>query len=509
MSSTRSVVLISMLAPASMVLGFASNWLIVITFGLSSALDAYFVAYLFPTLIGGLIADFLGRNFIPTLDRLKNERSKEEVDAFISTVINYASLASLIGMAALWLGLAPLIRLTAPGLDAQSAELTIAMAQIMSLAIVFFSVNTFHEYLHQSARSYIKPQLLKLAFPVFTLVGVATFGKTLGEMVLAWSFLSAYGLIFVLMLHGLNYRYRLIWTLRDPEVRAALVSSGWLILSGTLSRMRAFIERYLASQLGPGAVSALALAARISSPLQQGAALGMKVVAFRNASALVTAGRVEEAGRQSRQVVSIVIMALSPVAFWLAADADLLIAILFAARHLSGEEMNMLVDATRGFLIAAPLMAVGPILSNLYFVLNRPMVVVIAAPITLVAYLLFMLIYYEPLGVFGIALATFSIFAVSFLSITWHLSHLLQGFSLATLWLAVARHGSLAVACAWGSRQATDAAALPALAVFTIDGAVVAIVYFSVLYLLGDETIRLVVAKLRQHSRAESPPPEP
>ncbi len=497
-----------MLAPAGMVLGFASNWLIIFTFGLSSALDAYFVAYLFPTLIGGLIADFLGRNFIPTLDRLKNERNKEEMDAFISTVINYATLASLVGMVALWLGMAPLIRLSAPGLNEKSAELAIAMAQIMSLAIVFFSVNTLHEYLHQSDRSYFKPQLFKLALPVSTLAGVAAFGKSQGEMVLAWSFLCAYGLIFVLLLHGLKYRYRPVWTLRDTEVRSALVSSGWLLLSGTLSRMRAFVERYLASQLGPGAVSALALATRISSPLQQAAALGMKLVAFRNASALVAVGRFEEAGWQSRQVVAIVIMTLSPVAFWLAADADLLIPLLFTARHLSVTEMNMLVDATRGFLIAAPLMAVGPILSNLYFVLNRPKVVVIAAPITLMAYLFFILIYYEPLGVFGIALATFSIFAISFLSMTWHLSRLLPGFSLASLWSAGARHSFLAATFAWGMSQVSAAAALPAFAGLALDGAAVATLYFSVLYLSGDESLRLVVAKLHSHARAEAPPPK-
>ena len=383
MSSTRSVVLISLLTPLGIILGLASNWFIVWTFGLSPALDAYFVAYLFPMFIGGIITDFMGRNFIPTLDRMRRERSKKEVDGYISTVISFAALASLVGMGLLWLFLNGMVRQTAPGLNALYSDLAVNMVRIMSFAIILFSINTFHEYLHQAERSFFKPQFVKLAFPLTTLGAVIVFGKQAGEIVLAWAFVTAHALIFLVMLPGLGYRYKVSLTLRDPEVRNTIVSSGWLVLSGTLSRARGFIERYLASQIGPGAVSALALAARISGPLQQGAALGMRAVAFRNASALVAAGRIEDAGRQSRQVVSAISLLLIPVALWLSVDADLLVALLFSTRHLEPGSLNMLVDATRGLLLATPLMAVAPIQSNLYFVLNRPMVVVMAAPITL------------------------------------------------------------------------------------------------------------------------------
>ena len=496
MSSARSVVLISLLTPVGMLLGLASNWLIVRIFGLSPALDAYFVAYLFPTFIGGIIADFLGRNFIPTLDRMRVERGKKEIDGYISTVISFAILASIFGMALLWLSLDVVVRLTAPGLDATHSELAVNMARIMSLAIVFFSVNTFHEYVHQADRSFFKTQFVKLALPLTTLGAVIIYGKHAGEIVLAWAFLIAHGLIFLVMLPGLGYRYKVSITLRDPEVRSTIVSSGWLILSGTLSRARGFIERYLASQIGPGAVSALALAARISGPLQQGAALGMKVVAFRNASALVAAGRIEEAGRQSRQVVSIIIMLLTPVSLWLAADADLLVTLLFSGRHMTPGGLNMLTDATRGLLLATPLMAVAPILSNLYFVLNRPMVVVIAAPITLASYAFFIFLFYEPWGVLGIALATFAIFAIAFVTMTWHLSRLLRGFDLSILWPGVVRHSLLATACVWGVGQIIKTFTLPDIVTLGLDGGVGLVAYVGVLFILRDESLNVILKKL-------------
>jgi putative peptidoglycan lipid II flippase len=502
MSSARSVVSISLLMPISILLGLASNWLIVWTFGLSPELDAYFVAFLFPTFIGGVIADFLGRNFIPTLDRMRSERSKEEVDGYISTVISFAVLASIVGMVFLWLVLEGVVRMAAPGLDARHAELAVSMARIMSLAIVFFSVNTFHEYLHQADRSYFKTQSVKFALPLTALGAVIVLGNRVGEIVLAWAFLVAHGLIFLAMLPGLGYRYRVSFALRDPEVRGTMVSSVWLILSGTISRTRGFIENYLASLIGPGAVSAIALAIRISGPLQRGAALGMKVVAFRNASALVAAGRMEEAGRQSRQVVSIIIMLMVPVTLWLAADADLLINVLFSARHLGGGEMNMLIDATRGLLLATPLMAVAPILSNLYFVLNRSMMVVIAAPITLASYAFFAFLFYEPWGVLGIALATFAIFAISFVTMTWHFSRLLSGFDLQRLWTGVVKHCSLAVACVWGVGQLMKILALPDIVALFLDGGIVFFVYVGVLFVLRDESLNEVLKKLRRQKAA-------
>jgi putative peptidoglycan lipid II flippase len=496
MSGIRSVMRISLLTPAGLVLGFASNWFIVRVFGLSSTLDAFFVAYLLPTFAGGVIADFLGRNFIPTLDRLKNERTAGEVESFISSVVSLAILASIGAMVLIWLVVEPVVSTIAPGLPPTQLELAANMARIMVGALTFMSVNVFHEYLHQIHRRYFRTQLVKLMVPLATLTAVIGFGHRFGVIVLAWAFLVAHGLILISLLPGLGYRYRLSMGFVDPEVRATIVSSGWLILSGTLARARGFLERYLASLLGPGAVSALALAARISGPLQQGAALGLKVVAFRNASALVAAGRIEEAGQQSRQVVAVIIMLLAPISLWLAVDADLLVALLFSARHLEPGGLDMLTDATRGLLLATPLMAVGPILSNLYFVLNRPMVVVIAAPITLVSYAFFIFLFYEPWGVLGIALATFSIFMIAFVTMTWHLSRLLKGFDLSTLWPGVMRQCLLAMVCAWGARQLVKAFALPDIVTLGMDGSIVLFAYVGVLLILRDESLNLILKKL-------------
>ena len=119
-----------------------------------------------------------------------------------------------------------------------------------------------------------------------------------------------------------------------------------------------------------------------------------------------------------------------------------------------------------------------------------------AAPITLASYALFVFLYYKPLGVLGIALATFSIFAISFVAMSWHLSKLLKGFSLSVLWLGVMRYCLVATVCVWGASQLVKAMALPDILALCLHGCIGLGAYVSVLLILRDESLNLILEKL-------------
>ena len=498
MSRTRSVVLVSLLTPVGLVLGLASNWLIVRVFGLSPELDAYFVAYLFPSFAGGVIAEFLGRNFIPTLDRLVINRSKRDTTEYISAVISFSIIASLGLTVIFWIVIQSLIKIVAPGLTFEYITLAVSMANIMLTGVVFMTINVFHEYIHQVQHRFFRPQLAQLAVPVVTLGSVLIFGHSVGAIVLAWAFLAGQVIIFIALIPGLDYKFKPTLRFRNPEVWNTIISSGWLMLSGTLSYARGFIERYLASLLGSGAVSAIALAARFSAPLQQGAGLGMKLVAFRRASELVAAGKNSEAGHLSLQVISIVIMLLVQVSIWLAVDADLLIKVLFASRSLGTDGQTMLTETTRGFLLAVPIMAVAPILTNIYFVLNKSKYVVIARPITLIGYIFCLYLLYKPLGVFGITLANLATFFISFLIISWHISKLLDGFKLSDLWINLMRYFFIAILSSLVVEHFVRRWMLMDIMTLVIDGVISHIIYFVVLFVLRDKYFQTILEKLSQ-----------
>src|SRR5690606_8875369 len=135
------------------------------------------------------------------------------------------------------------------------------------------------------------------AQPVVTLASVLGLGPFLGEYALPIAYTTGKLVAFVLLARGARYRYRPRLTIR-PEWEGKVVRNSAILMgSGLLVRTRGLIGNYLASTLGEGAISALALGYKLVEPLERTTFGGVRMLMYSRTARLAVD---ENAGEMSR-----------------------------------------------------------------------------------------------------------------------------------------------------------------------------------------------------------------
>ncbi len=129
-SLTRSTFLFSAATLCSRVLGYARDAVNAGLFGASALSDAFFVAYRFPNMLRDLLAEgALSMAFVPTLSQYlakgEHRRAVELTHALFTMLLAVATVVVSLGV----LGAPFLVRLLAPGLEAEVSELTIRLTR--------------------------------------------------------------------------------------------------------------------------------------------------------------------------------------------------------------------------------------------------------------------------------------------------------------------------------------------------------------------------------------------
>src|SRR5690606_27109574 len=228
-------------------------------FGLHRGVDAFFAASLLPTMFVTLCIDYLGRNFLPVYARAKKlgDAHASELTSSIVTIVFLAALAAGLVLA---LASRPIFTLLLPGFDAAEIELVSRYFWIMAPALALMAVRTFHEYVCQHDEMFVRLTVIRMALPAVNLAALVALGPVLREWSLPIAFLAGHVVAFVRMARQAGYRYRPRFSLRADWERRVFTNSAVLMGSGLAARIPPIIATYLASLLGPGAITALSFA---------------------------------------------------------------------------------------------------------------------------------------------------------------------------------------------------------------------------------------------------------
>ena len=271
----RSAGLISVATMASRLLGVARETVLAATFGASSQMDAFNVAFRVPNLLRDLFAEgAMTAAFVPTFTRALAQRGTEQAWRLGNLVINALLLVTgalvLAGIAfagPITEALAPEFA-RIPGKLELTADLTRVMLPFLSLVAVAVAAMGMLNALHRFFIPSLSPAMFNIATiacalwlaPLMPRVGqepimaiaIGTVLGGLGQIVLQWPLLRREG-----------FRYQPIVSFRDPELREVLK----LMVPGAIGlgavQINVLVNTYLASSQEPGAVSWLGYAFRL------------------------------------------------------------------------------------------------------------------------------------------------------------------------------------------------------------------------------------------------------
>jgi putative peptidoglycan lipid II flippase len=399
------VVNVNALVVAALGLGFLSNILIAALFGLTHRVDAFFAALVLPNLFMSLCIDYLGKNFLPVLAKAKAV-SETCANSVTSSIVTMAALLAVTVTVVLVTFSKPLFTVLLPGFDAEALELVSRYFAIMAPSIVLMAVNTFHEYVWQYEERFTYVSLSRAALPAANLLGLLLLAPWLDEYCLPIAYLAGHLTVFLLLLRRLPYRYRPQVVLRPGFERRVFANSAIVMSTGLLARSKSIVLNYLASLLGSGAISAVALAVKLTEPLERSMFTGIRMLMFSHTVRLAVAEDRRGIGALHSMGLRASFLVLSPLLWWISLNSYALVQVLF----LHGEFTPAMAAVVAGVLLAlAPsvlFLGVNQLLSNAFYAMDRVKVPALIMPLGTLVYIAAAVPLSAWLGTQGLAIAT-------------------------------------------------------------------------------------------------------
>lgn len=400
----RSILIVNILTVLTMIAGFASNILLAAIFGLTYQVDAYFAAVVIPTLVSTLYVSYIGKTFLPIYSQLREDGS-EKIDEFVSTIINVVGIGAILIIVLLAVFSTPILRLILPGFDQETLSSSREMLLIMSPTIFFVSINNFHGYLWQYEGKYYRVVVENFLLPTCIMISIFLGHEVIKEMSLSTGYLAGRAIGFLLLLVGTRYTYKFVMNFSIPQVRSVFGSSSILLGTGFIARMQPLIEKSIASTVGEGSVSALAMGNKLCNPIYQGATIGVRMLAFAKSSKLVAKGQLDRAGELTNIVTRLLLMVIVPIATLLFVYASEITEVIFVRGGFTAAMHGMVEVALLGLAPTIVFLSISPIMSNLLFSLKNIKAQAWLGPISTLVYFLAAVQLSKDYGLLGVALA--------------------------------------------------------------------------------------------------------
>lgn len=484
-SAARGVVNVNALVFAAIGIGLLNNVLIAAIFGLTRRVDAFFAAMMLPSLFMILCVDYLGKNFLPVFASAKQE-GDESASQMTSTIVTLVAALAVAVAAILFFTAETLFSVLLPGFSSEEVALVADYFRIMAPAIVFMSVNAFHEYVCQYEERFTKVVAIRAALPLGNLLAIVALGPYLDEYSLPVGYLAGHTIVFLLMARAARYRYTPRVEIRAHLERRVFVNSAILMSTGFIARTKSIVTNALASTLGGGAIAALAFALKLTEPLERAAFTGARMFMFSRTARMFVEQDRRGLGRLYESGLRVSFLLVAPVVWWVVMNSEFIVGVLFARGEFTPQMNALVAGVLLGLVPSVLFLGVGQLLSNAFYAMDRVRAPAIVMPCGMLVYVALAVVLVGPLGTQGLALATsmtaLVTFAALFVWLTYTLDELDLGRTSLRLFTYVAASGALMVAVTLGLK----ALALPAWGVALAGAPLGACVYFVILWLARD-----------------------
>jgi putative peptidoglycan lipid II flippase len=246
------------------ILGYVQLLVIGTTFGAGDDLDAFFAAFRIPDLIFQLVAaGAIASALVPMIAALVAKGEHDRAWRVASTLANLM-VVGLLGFAVVGFIAAPLlVAIIAPGFHGAKLDRTIDLTRLMLLSPMFLGVSSVATAALNGTNRFGASAIAPVVYDLAIIGAAVLLAPSMGVTGLAIGVVAgALGhlLVQVPALLRIGYRYVPRIDLSDAQARLALVLIGPRVIGLGVTQITFVVMTALASDLGPGAVSAYTIA---------------------------------------------------------------------------------------------------------------------------------------------------------------------------------------------------------------------------------------------------------
>jgi putative peptidoglycan lipid II flippase len=396
------------------ILGFLRDVVLTYQYGASTISDVYIIATTIPTVLFSGIGMAVLTCFIPIYSRLKNKEA-EERRRFVSNIISFVLLFAFIIVGVYYLFPHEIIKIFAMGFDESTIEKTILISNISIIAVLFIGTWNIMKGLLQVYNKFAYTAFSSLPLNLCIIAGIA-FSSANDLTPMGIGFLCGYlftALWGYVAVRKDIYQYKPYLNFKDENLKALVVMMMPVFISQMVMQINAIVNKTLASTLGPGIVSSLSYANRLTDFLATLFIATIGTVVFPAISKMAADNDYKKIAESYNLALNRMLLFIFPATIGLIVLANPVISILFGRGAFTGENIEITATALICYVIAMPFYCYSYLGARVFFALQNsktPMVnSVIAIGINIVLSLILVRIW----GYVGLAIASTTSMAVS------------------------------------------------------------------------------------------------
>lgn len=348
------------------VLAVIRDMLIAAKFGTTYNSDIYMfsigLVYLLTGISYGVTATFIPvqAEHIEKMDREKNNK-------FVNNLLNISLLFTLILTLAGIIFSKNIVATFAPGFtkEAYVFEASVRITRIMLISLFFISAQSVLAGVLQAHKHFYVPAAMATASNIIYILYLVLFAQKYGIVGFAWATVIGFFVQFAINVPEYNilgYKYSLYIDFKNKELQKMLILMIPVIISTSTTQLNLFVNRYFATIVGEGAVSALDYSNKLNTLVDEVFATSISMVIFPILASFAAQNNEEEYKRTLLKSINSVLIIMIPAAVATAVLRYPLITVLFkrgafddAALKLTAGTLlfycpAMIANGTRGVL---------------------------------------------------------------------------------------------------------------------------------------------------------------
>lgn len=234
-------------------------------FGVTKAMDSFYAALTVPNLVNSVFLSPFAIIFIPILVKYR-KKDLGEANRIMSTVSNILFIVLAAASVLAFAFAAPIIAISSPGLDQQTAANAAKMLRILSVGIIFTGAVNILSGAINAFEHFLRPAISGVFITLCTIFFMLFLTERLGVFVLGWGLLAGTILQFFFLAHfagRLGLRHSGVMDLDHPEIQKSLNLMFLFLIISVLWGLNTVVTRFMASWLPGGSITALAYADKL------------------------------------------------------------------------------------------------------------------------------------------------------------------------------------------------------------------------------------------------------
>lgn len=413
-SILKSTFIIMAVSLISRGLGFVRDILVTKNFNIGINTDAYSIAIGIPDTIFTLIGLAISTSFLPTLSRIRNEKSQKEMYKFANNIINILFIISIGVFILCFINTSYIVQIFASkNLQPETQTLAVFLTRITLINIMFLSVNACFTALLQINEDFVIPSILGLFFNFPMIVYLLLFrnfditGLAVANVI--GNFLRVAVQVPSLLSH--NYKYQFIINFKDENVRKIIYLVIPVIIGAGANSINMVVDKNLAASLHrDGSISALEFSQKLVMFINNIITASVTSIIYPLMANRLNEGKMDEFITLLKKSVVYIFIFLMPIGIGISIlGKDVVNAVYF----MDENGISLTSSALIGYGIGIAFTAVRDILNSTLFSMGKTKVTAVNGIIGMVINVILSISLSKYIGIMGITIASSIAMAVT------------------------------------------------------------------------------------------------